>query len=145
MMRFLLGVLAYLVPTFALGFVWHLILFEQYYKALAMYRNDVIIPFGLFSMLIQAVIFAWIYQQVFARSNGTPFLRGLLYAAGGAVLSWSFTTIAVAAKNVMTSVPDYLAIETAFTAVQWIMVGPLTVLAFSQRYTPSNWSRASRA
>jgi hypothetical protein len=145
MMRFLLGVLAYLVPTFALGFVWHLILFEQYYKALAMYRNDVIIPFGLFSMLIQAVIFAWIYQQVFARSNGTPFSRGLLYAAGGAVLSWSFTTIAVAAKNVMTSVPDYLAIETAFTAVQWIMVGPLTVLAFSQRYTPSNWSRASRA
>jgi len=36
------------------------------------------------------------------------------------------------AKNVMTSVPDYLVIETAFTAVQWIMVGPLTALAFSR-------------
>jgi hypothetical protein len=31
--RLVLAVLAYLVPTFALGFVWHLILFEHYYEA----------------------------------------------------------------------------------------------------------------
>src|ERR1700761_3173679 len=128
MTRFLFGVLAYIVPTFALGFVWHLILFEHYYKALAMYRSDVIIPFGLFSLLIQAIIFAWIYRQVFARWSGTLFSRGLIYGIAGAALSWSFTPIAVAAKNVMTSVPDYLVIETAFTVVQWIMVAPLTVL-----------------
>ena len=36
--RFALGVLAYLVPTFALGFVWHLILFKQYYEDLAIYQ-----------------------------------------------------------------------------------------------------------
>ncbi|SJM32231.1 hypothetical protein BQ8482_250116 [Mesorhizobium delmotii] len=46
------------------------------------------------------------------------------------ILSWSFTTLAVAAKTLMSSVPDYLMIETAFTAVQWIIVGPLTALAF---------------
>ena len=132
MTRFLFAVLAYVVPTFALGFVWHLILFEQYYKALAIYRSDVIIPFGFLSMLIQAIIFAWLYRQVFARRSGTLLTRGLIYAVVGAVLSWSFTTIAVAAKNVMTSVPDYLVIETAFTVVQWIMVAPLTVLAFGQ-------------
>ena len=57
-------------------------------------------------------------------------LRALTYGALGAALSWSFTTLTVAAKNVMTSVPDYLLIETAFTLVQWLMVGPLTVLAF---------------
>jgi hypothetical protein len=50
----------------------------------------------------------------------SPLARGLLYGAFGTVLSWSFTTIAVAAKNVMTSVPSYLEIETAFTVVQWI-------------------------
>jgi hypothetical protein len=32
----------------------------------------------------------------------------------------------------MTSVPDYLVIETAFTVVQWLMVGPLTALAFAR-------------
>src|SRR5262249_6445892 len=64
-MRFTMAVLAYLVPTFALGFVWHLVLFERYYDALAIYRHDIIIPFGFLSMLIQAVIFAWIYEQIF--------------------------------------------------------------------------------
>jgi hypothetical protein len=131
-MRFGLGVLAYLLPTFALGFVWHLLLFHDYYEHLAIYRQDIIIPFGFLSMLIQAFIFAWVYQQAFIQRNGSLISRGLTYAAFGAVLSWSFTTLAVAAKNVMTSVPNYLFIETAFTAVQWIMVGPLTVLAFAR-------------
>jgi hypothetical protein len=132
MRRIGIGALAYLVPTFALGFVWHLILFKGYYEALAMYRHDVIIPFGLFSMSIQAVVFAWIYDEFFARRSMPAAARGLAYAAFGAVLSWSFTTIAVAAKNVMSSVPDYLLIETAFTAVQWAIVGPLTALVSSR-------------
>jgi hypothetical protein len=130
--RFGLGVLAYLVPTFALGFVWHLILFHGYYESLAIYRKDIIIPFGFLSMLIQAFLFAWIYQHTFAQRKSSLLSRGLVYAAFGAALSWSFTTLAVAAKNVMTSVPDYLVIETAFTVVQWIMVGPLMAFAFSR-------------
>jgi hypothetical protein len=136
-MRLVLGVCAYLIPTFALGFVWHLVLFEPNYAALAMYRSDIIIPLGFLSMLIQAVILAWIYQQLFAPRNGTLMSRALRYGALGAVLSWSFTTLAVAAKNIMTSVPDYLLIETAFTVVQWIMVGPLTALAFGRPSTAS--------
>jgi hypothetical protein len=130
MTRFVLGVLAYAVPTFALGFVWHLVLFEQAYKALAIYRSDIIIPFGLLSMLIQGVVFAWIYEKAFAPREGAFWLHALAYGALGAALSWSFTTLAVAAKNAMSSVPDYLLIETGFTIIQWIMVGPLTALAF---------------
>jgi hypothetical protein len=129
--RLSLGALAYLVPTFALGFVWHLILFQRYYDELAIYRKDIIIPFGFLSMLIQAIIFAWIYEKAFARRGGTLLSRSLTYGLLGAALSWSFTTLAVAAKNVMTSVPNYLAIETAFSVVQWAMVGPLTTLAFA--------------
>ena len=60
------GVLAYLVPTFILGFVWHLVLFKSYYEALAMYRSDVIIPLGLLSMAVQSAIFAWLYTKTFA-------------------------------------------------------------------------------
>jgi hypothetical protein len=140
MTRYGAAILAYIVPTFLLGFVWHLVLFEGYYDRLAMYRDDIIIPFGLFSMLIQAILFAWLYDKAFADRPGTWLNRGLVYAVVGGLLSWSFSTIAVAAKNVMTSVPDYLVIETAFTAVQWIIVGPLTALAFAlastRRRTP---------
>jgi hypothetical protein len=81
-------------------------------------------------MLIQSVIFAWIYLKAFAQRDDSLRSRVLLYGALGAALSWSFTTLAVAAKNVMASVPDYLLIETGFTIVQWIMVAPLTALAF---------------
>lgn len=133
MMRFVLGVLAYIVPTFALGFVWHLVVFERYYDALAIYRSDIIIPFGFISILIQGMIFAWIYETSFAGRAGGFWSRALVYGAVGATLSWSFTTLAVAAKNLMSSVPDYLLIETAFTIVLWIMVGPLTVLAYGAR------------
>lgn len=132
MRRYIFAVLAYLVPTFALGFVWHLVLFQSYYDALGVYRRDIIIPFGFLSMLIQAAIFAWVYEKAFASDRGALLARALRYGLVGAVLSWSFTTLAVAAKNVMASVPDYVLIETAFTIVQWTLVAPLTVMASLQ-------------
>jgi len=107
--RFWLAVLAYLLPTFALGFVWHLILFEDYYAALQIYRSDMIVPFGFLSMSIQAVLFAWLYDKVFAAQSGGWLARGLRYTLTGGLLSWSFTTLAVAAKNLMASVPDVIA------------------------------------
>ena len=134
--RIAIAALAYLAPTFMLGFVWHLILFKRAYDALAMYRHDVIIPFGFLSMTIQALLFAFVYETAFARRSAGVGASSLRYAAFGAALSWSFTTLAVAAKNVMSSVPDYLLIESAFTAVQWLIVGPLTVLCVTREQQP---------
>ncbi len=134
--RLWIGAGAYLVPTFILGFVWHLVLFERYYAALAIYRKDVIIPFGFLSMTIQAVLFAWIFEKAFA-GMAPGARRTFTYGAFGAALSWSFTTIAVAAKNVMTSVPHYLVIETAFTLVQWLIVAPLTAAVVGRARTVS--------
>lgn len=125
--RIVTGALCYLIPTFALGFVWHLVAFKGYYDALEIYRKDVIIPFGLLSMTLQGALFAWVYERIFSQWSYVR-SRALGYAAFGAVLSWSFTTIAVAAKNIMSSVPAYLLIESGYTLVQWLMVGPLTVL-----------------
>ena len=140
-MRRLPGILAYIVPTFVLGFVWHLVLFEQYYLDLQIYRADILVPLGFLSMLVQACIFAWIYERTFAATGGSFATKVWRYGALGALLSWSFTTLAVAAKNVMASVPDYMLIETAFTIVQWLMVAPLTVLAL-QRLSPGRAARA---
>ena len=133
MKRFVLAVLAYLLPTFAIGFVWHLVLFQSYYEALAIYRRDVIIPIGFLSMLIQAATFALLYEKAFVQVRGSLPSKSLRYGAVGAVFSWSFTTLAVGAKHVMASVPDYVMIETAFTVVQWALVAPLTVLVFQSR------------
>ena len=88
MTRLLFGVLAYLAPTFALGFVWHLLLFENYYAALAIYRSDIIIPFGFLSMLIQAVLFAWIYKEAFVLRKSSLLSRSFIYAVIGEELGF---------------------------------------------------------
>jgi hypothetical protein len=127
---FTLAVLAYLVPTFVTGFVWHLVALHDAYTRLNIYRPDPIIPFGFGSMLVQGLVFAWAYPRLFdtARESwiGSALRAGLVYAA----LSWSFTTVAVAAKHPMTSVPEYFLLETAYTLLQFLMVGPLMALAW---------------
>jgi hypothetical protein len=126
MRRLVLNFLAYLLPTFALGFVWHLMLFAAYYRDLGIYRPDVIVPFGFLSMVVQGLIFAVVYPRLVAAPASLG--SGLRFGAMAAALSWSFTTLAVAAKHPMTSVPRYLLIETAFTLVQFLLVGALLAL-----------------
>ena len=123
------GFAAYVVPSFPIAFVWHLSAFAPAYHELAMYRDDVIVPFGFLSMLIQGAAFSYAYPRVFALRDAW-LKNGLWYGLALALLSWSFTTLAVAAKNVMTSVPTYLALETGFTVVQFAVVGPLIGLAY---------------
>lgn len=119
--------LAYIIPTFALGFVWHLKLFGAYYTDLGIYRPDVIIPFGFLSMVLQGIVFSAVYPRVVDRPDSIA--AGLRFAALAGLLSWTFTTLAVAAKHPMTSVPRFVAIETAFTVVQFAIVGPLLAWA----------------
>jgi len=127
--RFWLGVAAYMLPTFLIAAVWHLILFAPAYHALAIYREDVIFPFGIAAMLIQGAAFSFVYPKIFSNGAGGVLKNGFAFGIGLAALSWSFTTLAVAAKNVMTSVPTYLALETGFTVIQFAVVGPLIALA----------------
>ena len=127
---FWLGMAAYLVPSFPLGFFWHLTWFAKNYHMLGIYRGEPIIPLGLASMLIQAAIFSWVYPRIFVHDRAAVLKNGLLYGLGCALLSWSFTTLAVAAKFPMASVTDYVLLETGFTMLQFLIVGPLIALAY---------------
>ncbi|MFB9267909.1 hypothetical protein ACFFWD_33075 [Bradyrhizobium erythrophlei] len=127
--NFWLGVAAYLVPTFPLGFFWHLAWFEDRYRTLAIYRADPIISLGLASMAVQALIFSWAYPRLFPVYRGSTLKAGLLYGLVMGLLSWSFTTLAVAAKHPVGSIVDYMMLETGFTFVQFLIVGPLMALA----------------
>lgn len=126
--RFWTAVLAYLVPTFPLGYFWHLSVFADRYHELAMYREQVIVPMGLASMLIQAILFAWAYPRLFGhlkdwKSGAIGF--GVVFG----LLAWSFVVLPVAAKYRMASVPDFLLLESAFTLLQFVVVSPCIALA----------------
>jgi len=129
---FWLSVAAYLLPTFPLGYLWHLVTFHEQYERLGIYRPDVLIPLGLASMVIQAVIFAVVYPRLFDTSRDGWWRGALRFFALTGVLSWSFTTLPVAAKFDMTSVPDFLALESGFTLLQFAVVSPLIALAWRQ-------------
>ena len=113
-----------------LGFVWHLILFEDYYAALQIYRSDIIVPFGFLSMSIQAVLCAWLYGKAFAAQSGGWLARGLRYALTGG----SF----VADENAGKRTPDWMA------GLRYKSEAPLTTVTYwdylnrrTARQTPS--------
>ena len=66
----LVAALAYIVPTFPLGYVWHLTVFRDRYAALNIYREKVEPLLGLTSMVIQGIGFAVIYVGVIAPMSG---------------------------------------------------------------------------
>ena len=80
---FWLGLAAYVLATFPVAIVWHLVLFEQKYRALQIYRDEPVIAFGLGSMIIQGAIFSWLFPRVFAK-GGSVLGRGCCMASARA-------------------------------------------------------------
>lgn len=120
--KFILTALTYIIPTMILGYVWHLIIFKDLYDSLAIYnRAEPIIPLGFFSMIIQGVIIAWFYPY-YAKgksSIGKAVLFSLLFG----IFLFSVSTLANAAKINVTSMTDWLLIQTAFHLLQFSVAG----------------------
>lgn len=127
---FWLAFAAYLLPTFPLGYFWHLKTFAPEYEKLNIYRPDVIIPMGLASMVIQGLFFAWVYPRLFSTAPELWLPNAIKFALLFGALAWSFAVLPVAAKNRMASVPKFMALETAFTSLQFAVTSPLIALAW---------------
>ena len=120
-----------MLPSFPLGYLWHLTIFADYYESLEVYREEVVIPFGMASMLIQGVVWSVIYERLFF---GEPILRGAWkFFLLACPLAWSFMVLAVSAKHRMSSVGGFLAIETAFILVQYAVVSPLIAAVHTRK------------
>ena len=128
--KYWLAVAAYVLPTFPLGYFWHLSTFKANYDALQIYRPDVIIPLGLSSMIIQGLIFAWVYPRLFSTARQDWLASAAKFFMVFGLLAWSFLVLPTAAKVHMTSVADFMTLETAFTVLQYLVVAPLIALAW---------------
>ena len=69
--RYFLASGAYIVVTFILGFVWHLVLFKATYQRLGIFSriDDPIIPLGLTAMIFQGLILAYLDLVWIERAN----------------------------------------------------------------------------
>jgi len=127
---FWLAVLAYLLPSFPLGYVWHLRTFRARYERLAVYREPMIIPLGLASMVLQALLFAWLYPRLFSTARDAWLTSALQFGAVFGLLAWTFATLPAAAKYRMRSAREFLVLETGFTLLHFLVVSPLIALAW---------------
>lgn len=114
---------AYLVITFVLGFVWHLKLFKDLYKRLAIYSriDDPIVPLGFLAMLIQGALLAYLYPLITAGNN--PALDGVKFGLLMGLFIASSAVIAEAAKQRVTSLATRLMIESIYYAIQFSLSG----------------------
>lgn len=130
--KFILTALSYIIPTMILGYVWHLIIFKDLYDSLAIYnRTEPIIPLGFFSMIIQGVIIAWFYPYYAKGESSTQ--KALLFSLLFGFFLFSISTLANAAKINITSMANWLYIQTAFHLLQFSIAGLLIGLVNRQK------------
>lgn len=131
--RFLLAWAAYVVVTFALGFLWHLMLFKKTYQKLEIFSrvNDPIISLGFSAMLIQGAILAYVFP-LFPQC-GNVLTDGLRFGLVLGAFIASSAVVAEAAKQRVTSLPTWLVIETSYYAVQFGLSGITIALVFEMK------------
>jgi hypothetical protein len=122
---------AYVAITFALGFVWHLMVFKNLYRRLAIYTrlDEPIVPLGLLSMLIQGAVLAYLYPQA-VNIHGSVF-EGITFSLLIGLLLASSAVIAEAAKQRVTSLRIWFVVESLYYLIQFLLVG----LAISSIYS----------
>lgn len=128
---FVLAALGYLVPTFILGFTWHFWFFPGVYEGLGIYnRAEPIIPLGMLSMVIQGLVMAYLFP--FFRREGSAVGRGVVFGLVMGVFLFSVSTLANAAKILVTDMGTWLLIQAAFHVVQFVIAGALIGLAYGR-------------
>lgn len=126
---FWLGLIAYVVPSFPLAYSWHLAIFAEQYAALDLLRVDPILPMGFATMILQGAFFSWAYPRLFDTARAAWMGSATKAFAFFGLLVWSYAVLSVAAKVQMNSVSGFLALETAWTILQFAVTMPLVALA----------------
>ncbi len=125
------AVLGYVVVTMGVGMVWHFVWFHDLYTRLGIYNRPApIIPLGLLSMLIQGLILAYLYP--FFYRGGRPVTQGIKYGLIMGLYLYSVSTLANAAKIMVSSIPVWLGIQALFHAAQFVLAGSVIGLAYGK-------------
>jgi hypothetical protein len=114
---------AYLVITFALGFIWHLVVFKDLYRRLAIYTrlDEPIIPLGLLSMLIQGAVLAYLYPHIVDIQGSV--IDGITFSLLMGLFIASSAVIAEAGKQRVTSLRIWFVVESLYYLIQFSLAG----------------------
>ena len=116
-----LTVAAYVLTTFAVQGTSHFGINADHYASIPIMRAEPLISLGITSMLIQGLIFAWLYP-VYA--NGASTLRKSIVFSWliGAFLA-SYIVLGEAGKYAIPSVSSWIAVEASAAFAQFTTFG----------------------
>lgn len=129
--RYFLAAGAYIVTTFILGFVWHLVLFKATYQQLGIFSriDDPIIPLGLIAMILQGLVLAYLYPLI--SRGGAVLPEGLRFGLLMGLFMASSAVFAEAAKQRVTSLPTWLVLESVYYLIQFSLAGLAIAFAYA--------------
>jgi len=131
MRTILLAIIAYVVLTFALGFVWNLILFKDLYAGMtgAATRTNPIIQLGLIAILLEAITLSLAFHRFHNPTIGLK--SGLGIALGLGLFSMTYASLVVPAKFAIEPVATYSLMEIAFGLIHYTLAGIVLVRLFA--------------
>lgn len=119
--RIALTVVAYVVTTFAVQGTSHFAINADHFAAIPIMRADPMISLGIAAMVIQGLIFAWLYP-VYA--NGESTFRkaiGFSWLIGGFLAS--YIVLGEVGKYAIPSVSGWIGVELSAAFVQYTLFG----------------------
>lgn len=120
--KFGFAVIAYIVVTFIIAAGWHLVLFKDVYDQFGIFtRKEPIIPLGIASMVMQALVLAYFYPRFYR--GGSPVKEGALFGLLVGVLMASIAVFAEAGKQQVSSLSTWLIFESTYYLLQFGLVG----------------------
>lgn len=133
--------MAYMLATFPLAYVWHLVLFEGVYERLGYFtRAEPIVALGFLVIMLQGGLLSFLYPR-FDRGRG-PLRDGLNFGMLMGLFLWSSQVVAAAAKQAISPLPIWLAIETAYFLIQFALAG--VAIGFVHHLASTRSPRTSR-
>lgn len=119
--RFWLSTAAYLVITFGLAVLWHVVAFGDTYRRLGFFgREEPLFAMGFLAILVQGLLLAWAYPRLDVGER-TGSARAGRFAAWAGVFLWSAHVLAAAAKNRIEPLVEFIPLETAYLTVNFAL------------------------
>jgi hypothetical protein len=121
----------YLLVTFPLAALWHVVLFGSWYESLGYFGREPSFVLGFVAIVIQAVVLAIAYGRTVAVPGGVGSHWGFIGLAG--VFLWASNVVAFAAKVELSSPPLFFLLETGYFTVNFALYGLLLPRVFGRR------------
>ena len=129
--KFVFAAIAYIIVTFAVAASWHLVFFKDLYDQLAIFtRKEPLIPLGVVSIVLQALILAYLYPALY--KGGSPAKEGLKFGLLIGALMASIAVFAEAGKQNVSSLSTWLVFETAYYLLQFGVLGVIIGLIYGK-------------